>query len=60
MLYRRISRSINPEGYIEDSASYELSHIRRELFVLRERMKKHLEGIMEKESVRPILQDSYI
>lgn len=60
MLYKRISRSINPEGYIEDSASYDLSHIRRELFVLRERMKRHLEGIMEREPVRPILQDSYI
>ncbi len=60
MLYRRISRSINPEGYIEDSASYDLSHIRRELFVLRERMKKHLEGIMERESTRLLLQDSYI
>ena len=23
-------------------------------------MKKHLEGIMEKEQIRPILQDSYI
>jgi DNA mismatch repair protein MutS2 len=59
-LYKRISRSINPEGFIEDSASYELSRIRTELFTLRERMKKHLERIMEKEPVRPILQDSYI
>lgn len=59
-LYKRISRSINPEGFIEDSASYELSRIRTELFTLRERMKKHLEGIMEKEPIRPILQDSYI
>jgi DNA mismatch repair protein MutS2 len=59
-LYKRISRSINPEGFIEDSASYELSRIRTELFTLRERMKKHLEGIMEKEPIRPVLQDSYI
>jgi DNA mismatch repair protein MutS2 len=59
-LYKRISRSINPEGFIEDSASYELSRIRTELFALRERMKKHLEGIMEKEPIRPVLRDSYI
>jgi DNA mismatch repair protein MutS2 len=59
-LYKRISRSINPEGFIEDSASYELSRVRTELFSLRERMKKHLERIMEKEPIRPILQDSYI
>jgi DNA mismatch repair protein MutS2 len=59
-LYKRISRSINPEGFIEDSASYELSRVRTELFTLRERMKKHLERIMEKEPIRPILQDSYI
>jgi DNA mismatch repair protein MutS2 len=59
-LYKRISRSINPEGFIEDSASYELSRIRTELFTLREKMKKNLEGIMGKEPIRPILQDSYI
>ena len=31
-LYKRISRSINPEGFIEDSASYELSRVGHELF----------------------------
>jgi DNA mismatch repair protein MutS2 len=60
ILYKRISRSINPEGFVEDSASYELSRIRTELFTLRERMKKHLEGLMEKEPIGPVLQDSYI
>ncbi len=59
-LYKKISRSINPEGYIEDSASYELSRIRTDLFSFRERMKRHLEKIMEREAVRPILQDAYI
>ncbi len=59
-LYKKISRSINHEGFIEDSASYELSRIRTELFTLRERMKKQLEKIMEKEFIRPVLQDSYI
>ena len=59
-LYKKIVRSINPEGYIEDSASYELSRIRTDLFSFRERMKRHLEKIMEREAVRPILQDAYI
>ncbi|HVN95062.1 MAG TPA: endonuclease MutS2 [Syntrophorhabdaceae bacterium] len=60
LLFKKISRAINPEGFIEDSASYELSQIRTELFSFREKMKRHLEKIMEKESVRPLLQDSYI
>lgn len=59
-LHKKISRSINRQGFIEDSASYELSRTRTELFTLRERIKKQLEKIMEKESIKPILQDSYI
>jgi DNA mismatch repair protein MutS2 len=59
-LYKRISRTTNLEGFIEDSASYELSRIRAELFIFRERMKKHLEKIMERETVRPVLQDFYV
>ena len=59
-LYKKIVRSVNPEGFVEDSASYELSRIRTDLFDFRERMKRHLEKIMEKEAVRSILQDSYI
>lgn len=59
-LYKRISRSVNVEGYLEDSASYELSRIRSELFMGRERIKKHLEKIMGRETVRPIIQDDYI
>jgi len=59
-LYTKISRAVNIEGYIEDSASYELSRIRADLFMLRERMRKQLEKIMEKEHVRPIIQDFYI
>ncbi len=60
LLRKRISRVINPEGFIEESASYELSRIRTELFAFRERMKKHLEKVMERQTVRPVLQDSYI
>ena len=59
-LSTKISRAINIEGYIEDSASYELSRIRSDLFMLRERIRKQLEKIMEKEPVRPIIQDFYI
>ncbi|HEY3275758.1 MAG TPA: endonuclease MutS2 [Syntrophorhabdaceae bacterium] len=58
--YSRIMKTINPEGFIEDTASYELSKIRSDLFSLRERIKKQLERLMEKETIRPILQDSYI
>jgi len=57
---RRIARTINPEGFIEDTASYDLSGIRADLFALRDRTRKRLERLMEKEAVRPILQDAYI
>ncbi|MBP1748812.1 MAG: MutS2 protein [Deltaproteobacteria bacterium] len=60
VLYKRITRSINIEGYLEDSASYDLSRIRSELFMDRERIKKQLDRIMGRESVRPIIQDEYI
>ncbi len=56
----RIMKTINVEGFIEDTASYELSKIRSDLFSLRERMKRHLERLMEKEVIRPVLQDTYI
>jgi len=56
----RIMKTVNPEGFIEDTASYELSKIRSDLFSLRERIKKQLERIMEREPVRPVLQDTYI
>ena len=59
-LYKRITRSINIEGYLEDSASYDLSRIRSELFMDREKIRKQLDRIMGRESVRPIIQDDYI
>ncbi|OPY79028.1 MAG: Endonuclease MutS2 [Syntrophorhabdus sp. PtaU1.Bin153] len=58
--YRRIAKTINPEGFIEDTASYDLSRTRADLFALRDRTRKRLERLMEKETVRPILQDVYI
>jgi len=60
VLYKKIARSINTEGYLEDSASVDLSRIRSELFQNRERIKKQLDRIMGRESVRPIIQDEYI
>lgn len=58
--YRRIAKTINSEGFIEDTASYELSKIRSDLFTNRERIRKKLEKIMEREAVKPVLQDVYI
>ncbi len=60
VLYKRIARSINAEGYLEDSASYDLSRIRADLFMNREKIKKQLERIMGREAMRPIIQDDYI
>jgi len=59
-VYSRISKTINIEGFIEDTASYELSKIRADLFMLRERIRKQLEKIMERDVIRPVLQDFYI
>ena len=48
------------EGFLEDSASYDLSKIRSDLYQLRERVKRNLETMMESEAVRPALQDTYV
>ena len=58
--YSRIMKTINAEGFIEDTASYELSKIRSDLFGIRERIRRQLEKVMERENVRPVLQDTYI
>lgn len=59
-LLKRISKTVNPEGFIEDSASYELSKLRTELFTYRERIRKQLDKIMEREAIRSLVQDSYV
>lgn len=59
-VYQKITKTINPEGFIEDTATYELSRIRTELHIHREKIRNLLERIMEKEQVRPIVQDTYI
>jgi DNA mismatch repair protein MutS2 len=56
----RIRKTINEEGFIEDSASYELSKIRSDLYQLKEKARKSLERIMERDEVRPVVQDTYI
>ncbi len=56
----KIGKTINPEGFIEDSASYELSKIRSDLYQLKEKAKRSLERIMERDEVRPVVQDTYI
>jgi DNA mismatch repair protein MutS2 len=43
-LSRRLTRSVNVEGYLEDSASYELSRIRADLFMNRRGSKSNSKG----------------
>ncbi len=59
-VHQKIVKTINPECFIEDTATYELSRIRTELYIHREKIRKLLERIMEREQVRPIVQDTYI
>ncbi len=59
-IFLKISKTISPDGFIEDTATYELSKIRADLFVFRERIKRQFEKIMEGASVSPVVQDSYI
>ena len=56
----RIRKAVNVDGFLEDTASYELSKIRSDLYQFRERVKKYLERMMESEDVRPVLQDTYV
>jgi DNA mismatch repair protein MutS2 len=55
-----IRKTINEDGTIEDSASYELSRIRTDLYQYRERARHTLDRIMEREDVKPVLQDNFI
>lgn len=59
-ILNRIRKTISPEGFVEDTASYELSKIRSDLHILRERVKRQLEKIMEGDQVGAVLQDNYI
>lgn len=59
-LTTKIKQTINSEGTIEDTASYELSRIRTDLYVYKEKIRNLLNRIMESESVAPVLQDNYI
>ncbi len=59
-LVKRIRKTVNREGFVEDGASYDLLEIRRELHIKRQRVKRHLETLMESERFRNFLQDNYI
>lgn len=59
-ILNRVRKTISPEGFIEDTASYELSKIRSDLHMLREKVKRQLEKLMEGEQVGAVLQDNYI
>ena len=59
-IFLKISKTINADGFIEDTATYELSKIRADLFIFRERIKRQLERIIEGGAVSPVVQDSYI
>lgn len=59
-LFSKITKTINSEGSIEDTASYELSRIRADLYIYKEKTKGMLDKIMDSESVTPVLQDKYI
>jgi len=59
-IYATIRRVINPEGFIEDTASPELARLRIELARLKERVKKRLEEIMQSETIGGVVQDFYI
>jgi DNA mismatch repair protein MutS2 len=59
-ILNRIRKTISPEGFVEDTASHELSRIRSDLHTLREKVKRQLEKIMEGDQVGTVLQDNYI
>lgn len=59
-ILNRIRKTISPEGFVEDTASHELAKIRSDLYMLREKVKRQLEKIMEGDQVRTVLQDTYI
>jgi DNA mismatch repair protein MutS2 len=59
-IFLKISKTINADGFIEDTATYELSKIRADLFAFRDKIKRQLERIVESGSVNPVVQDTYI
>lgn len=59
-LVAAIRRSIGPRGEILDSASAELSHLRREVQTVRARLKRQLEGLLADERYAGIFQEQLI
>jgi DNA mismatch repair protein MutS2 len=56
----QIRKTINEDGTIEDSASYELSKIRTDLYQQREKARRTLDRMMERDDVKPVLQDNFV
>ncbi len=59
-LIREIERAIAPDGSINDNASDELYYIRHSIRKLKDRIKRTLEGILNRRELRPHIQDFYI
>lgn len=55
-----IRRSIGPRGEILDSASTELGHLRREVQIVRARLKRQLEGLLADERYAGVFQEQLI
>ena len=59
-LHEALHSAIGPRGEILDSASSELRRIRREIFLVRNRIRKSLEGLWGRDDLRKIFQEQII
>jgi DNA mismatch repair protein MutS2 len=59
-LQEELHSAIGPRGEILDSASPELRRLRREISLVRARIRQALEGLWEKEELRKIFQEQII
>ena len=59
-LSEALRAAIGPRGEILDSASPDLRRLRREIFLLRARIRRALEGLWEKDGLRGIFQEEII
>jgi DNA mismatch repair protein MutS2 len=55
-----IERSLDPDGKLKDTASYELGDIRRRIRTLTGRIRKRLEDMTHDENLVPFLQDTFV
>ncbi|NWF56049.1 MAG: Smr/MutS family protein [Syntrophaceae bacterium] len=59
-LHEALHSAIGPRGEILDSASPELRRLRREILLLRSRIRNALENLWEKEDLRKVFQEQII